>query len=57
MSSFMMKAKNKRTGESCEVLCMDNFFGHYQYGYEVLGGTGRVMNEDEFRQQYEEIKP
>lgn len=51
MSSFVMNAKNKKTGELIEVLAIDDYFGRHQYGYSI-GNKGAVYRENEFFDQY-----
>lgn len=55
MSSFKTKFRNKSTGEIHEVLCLDDYFGRHNYGYELVGAS-RVLGEDEFKHQYERIR-
>ncbi len=54
MSSFMMKAKHKETGEVADVFALDNCFGKHEYGY-VIGDTAiaDALREKEFYASWE----
>lgn len=54
MSSFTIQARNKETGDLCEVDCIDDYFGRHQYGYIVNGG--RAIQWETFDRMYEEVK-
>lgn len=53
MSCYTAKFKRKDNGGVVEVVCLDDYFGKYQYGYQVLSGT--VYRAHEFFNIYEEI--
>lgn len=52
MSTFKIKARDKKTGTMHDVLCIDDYFGKHKYGY-VCGD--KVMTKSEFYEQYEEL--
>jgi hypothetical protein len=52
MSSFKIKAVNKKTGELHDVWCLDDYFGKHRYGYIPNSGEGEGMTEDDFYREY-----
>ena len=54
MSSFMTTAKNKLTGQTHLVECLDNFFGRYSYGYRIDNGV--TLRKRDFDKEYELMK-
>lgn len=54
MSSFYIKAKNKKTGEIKEFHVIDDFYGKHNYGYKDKDGT--TYDEDGFNLLFEGIK-
>lgn len=52
MSSFITKAKHKKSGEIHEIFCHDDYFGPHKYGYRTP--ANKVLNQAEFDRQYEE---
>jgi hypothetical protein len=56
MSSFKIKARNKKTGEVHDVWCLDNYFGKHKYGYTPNGGEGEGLDEEDFYREYETIE-
>jgi len=57
MSSFKMKARNKKTGELHDVWCLDDYFGRHRYGYIPNNGEGEGMTEDDFYKEYHPEEP
>lgn len=51
MSSFITLCKNRKTNELLEVICIDDYFGKHQYGFNVAETTG-YLNEDQFFRDY-----
>ena len=62
MSSYNIKARNKKTGEIVQVACIDDYFAHRVYGYiinsSVFDGKKKenALTWKEFSKQYEEVK-
>lgn len=61
MSSFTIRATHKTTGVMSTVWCLDNHFGHNEYGYivnschEDVGD--KAMTEKEFYKNYQPEEP
>jgi len=55
MSSYMTKARNRKTGIIHEVFCWDDYYGNHAYGYQI-DSLGPVLTEEQYQKQYEEIK-
>lgn len=53
MSNYMLRAKHRVTGKSCEVSCIDGYFGKRQYGYSINEQDGKLLTEEEFYNNYE----
>lgn len=50
MSSFSITAINKKTKKIHKVWCLDDCFGHHQYGYAIDGSE--PITEIEFNKNY-----
>lgn len=53
MSDYFLKAINKATGETEEILAMDDYFGRHVYGYKANKPGSEVMREEQFKKRYE----
>lgn len=54
MSNYETKVRRKDTGEIINIMCLDDYFGKHNYGYQVPNKT--VYREEEFWGLYEEIE-
>lgn len=52
MSSYLTKARHKRTGKTYAVMALDDYFGKHRYGYRI---ERVVLNEHTFYDYYEEL--
>lgn len=54
MSSYMAKARNKKTDAIVEVFCIDDFFGKHRYGYKI--GDAQPLTSKAFYEKYEIVR-
>lgn len=50
MANYKAKARNRKTGQTYEVVCFDGYFGWRQYGYCI---NDDVLTENVFNQIYD----
>lgn len=58
MSSFYVLAKEKATGKTSYIFCMDDYFGRHKYGYILNLGQENwsALTKEQFEEQYEIIE-
>jgi hypothetical protein len=58
MSSYQVLAKEKATGKTSYIWCIDDYFGKHKYGYLADAGADAVTSftEEQFEEQYEIIE-
>jgi hypothetical protein len=55
MSSFSAQAEHKGTGEIVDVWCIDDYFGHHNYGYVI--NQSKALTDEEFEREYHFKEP
>ena len=55
MSSYTIRARNKKTGQVNHVFCFDDYFGRHRYGY-MIDNSGKYITEEEFYRYYDFAK-
>ncbi len=56
MSSYITKARNKKTGEEVNCLALDDYFGRRRYGYQIEKiPKPPVLTQEQFSKDWEEV--